>query len=171
MHFARRLSALVQAFLVWTIARQHPAYCAAPALTSSTARRYTARLYALLALQAYTLPLPLSALVVPDVDAQCATLLTWLLVAIGLVAPLLWEAVGEARLLVQVQRRRSAAGLLPDRGLDPWLLSCADVLAEEGSGLAQVASAWVLAALCWDLAALVCVPQGQCAPWLHPATS
>jgi hypothetical protein len=123
-----------------------------------------------LALQAYTLPLPLSALVEADDDAQCTTLLTWLLVAIGLVAPLLWEAVGEARSLLQVQRRRSAAGLPPDRGLDAWLLSCADMIAEEGSGLAQMASAWVLAALCWDLAALMSAPQGQRAPWLHPGS-
>lgn len=156
-----RLSAATQTFLVGTILRHHPTFCSVPALASPAAQAHTHRLYSLLSTLAYTLPLPVSAFVQPDPEAECQTVLGFLHIAIGLLAPLVCEALAEARLFRQQQRRRRALGLPAERGIDASIFGAVGFLADEGSGLFVAAIVWVLLAVTWDWLALFSIPAEQ----------
>jgi hypothetical protein len=171
-HTCRRLSVLCQGFLVWTVYRQHPAYCQLACLASSAAQQHTHLVYSWLSVLSYTLPLPLEPTVQRSPATECAAVLGWMHITIGLLAPLLWEAAAGAKAFARRSARRaassppagmSAAEVAPagERGLDAFIFRRLAFLADGHVAPALGAITWVLAAFSWDLCALLAAPAGE----------
>ena len=135
--------------------------CGAGLLAHPATQRATHEVYQLLSTLAYTLPLPVSAFLSPDPVTQCATVLRWFQIALGLLAPLLWEAAWAARQFQQHQRQQRAQGLAPERGAHAALYGAVWSVTREGSGVPVGAIAWLLLAVSWDWCAFFSVPAAQ----------
>lgn len=98
-----------------------------------------------------------------DAACQCAALLRFLRVGLGLLAPLAWQAASEASLFAAHQRRLRAAGLPLERGWNARLYSAVHGLCREP----HIPYLWVLAAMmlgsCWDLAVMLSTPPAAIA--------
>jgi hypothetical protein len=153
------ISAAVQLALVLASAPYTPSLCAAAPLAHPGTQHITHQLYSVLNLLAGMVALPVAPPPVPQSPAtECATLVTWLRLGLALLAPLLYEAVSEARLwrLHQVQRRH--AGLAPEPGgLLAAVYRAAWWLAWEDGGVQMGVLCWLLLALSWDWSAVLLV--------------
>lgn len=82
---------------------------------------------------------------------QCAAVLTYLQLGLGLVAPALVQAALEAHLFRQHQAQRARQGLPPERGaharLYAWVAAALSAAPEE---LLIVAAAWLGVCLLWS---------------------
>ena len=107
---------------------------------------------------AYALPLPLSVFVRPNPAAECETVLGFLHIAIGLLAPLVFEALAETRLFQKQQQRRKALGLPRESGAEAAIFNAIGFLLEEGTMIGFVAFMLLLLAVTWDWVALFSVP-------------
>jgi hypothetical protein len=132
--------------------------CGAGLLAHPATQCATHQVYQLLSSLAYTLPLPVSAFLSPGPVAECATVLRWFQIALGLLAPLLWEAAWAASLFQQHQRQRRAQGLPPERGAHAALYNAVWSVTCEGSGVPVGVITWLLLAVSWDWCASFSVP-------------
>ncbi|PRW33146.1 hypothetical protein C2E21_7801 [Chlorella sorokiniana] len=152
------LSALAQASLVATLLPHTRAGCAGPLMSHPAVQRATHRIYGMLSWVGTPLPLPLAPMVAPTPAEQCAVIVTFYQVALGLLLPLLWEAVTSARAFAAHQRQRRAAGLPPERGLQAWVYRqvwelCGNT--EGGLTVPPALLAWILLAVAWDWTAFL----------------
>jgi len=88
----------------------------------------------------------------PSPCEECATLLSYLQLSIGLVGPALVQAVIEARLFAKHQQQRQQAGLPPEHGWHAGLYAVVLSLLETMDWLTSAAFLWVLHGLLFDLA-------------------
>lgn len=98
---------------------------------------------------------------VPPADpvAECDTVLSWLLVCLGLLAPLLLQAAAAGRTFHRHQQQRSEQGLPLERGRQARVYSALRSCLGGAEGYAAPAMGGALFALCafaWDLCALHC---------------
>ena len=96
----------------------------------------------------------------PSSQQECVVLILWLRVAVSVVAPLLYEALADARLWRQHERQRRRAGLPPKGGMQAALYravcrvsSCYD------SPLTAAIICWLLLAVSWEWCATIAAPS------------
>ena len=144
---------MVQGVFALRCARFAPLMCGATPLAAPSSQRLThqaARLLAPLSL----FSLHPSGLAPPASDpaAECCTVLRFLQLSMGLLAPLAWQAGVEAALFAAHQRQRQAAGLPPERGPSAALYELVGELRHP----AVVPHLWVCGllalGLCWFVA-------------------
>jgi hypothetical protein len=160
-HIAWRLrlgwSILAQAVLVGTTMPHARHVCSATALSHPAVHAALRRVFHGAQVAACLTPLPVSAtLPDPPAEDQCTALVTFFQLGIGLLLPVLWQVLTEARLFQQHQRERRAAGLPPERGLEPAVLDFAWKLTMEGMALQATLCAWMLLSACWDQVSFLC---------------
>lgn len=116
------LSILAQAALVAHSLTQAASMCSATQLAAPEAQLLTHRLFVALSPAALFMPLPLPAAPAPrSAPMECATLLRFFQLTIGLLAPLVWQAGSQSALFAAHQRQRAAAGVSPERGFSRLL--------------------------------------------------
>ncbi|KAI7839850.1 hypothetical protein COHA_006413 [Chlorella ohadii] len=152
------LSAVAQAGLVASLLPHTRAGCAGPLMSHPAIQRATHRIYGMLSWVGTPLPLPLAPMVAPTPVEECAVIVTFFQVGLGLLLPLLWEAVVAARAFAAHQRQRRAAGLPAERGLQAWLYTqvwelCSNT--EGGLTVPPALLAWILLAVAWDWTAFL----------------
>lgn len=158
------LSVLSQLILVVTATRFDRHICTAASLCHPAAHRGIHRIYRAAASTACLTPLPLSvALAEPGAAVECTTLLAWVQLCLGLLAPLLWQAVTEARAFQEHKQERRQAGLPPK---DTGALAAAEAavydfvhaIALEYNVITLTVIYWMLASVCFDFCAVFAVP-------------
>lgn len=146
-----RWSALAQAILVGTTMRHARHVCGGAALSHPAVHAALRRVYRTVQVAACLPPLPIAAsLPAPPPEDQCTTLVAFFQLGIGLLLPLLWQALTEAWLFQQHQRERQAAGLPPERGIETAVFDFVWKLTLEGMRLQAGLFAWILLSACWD---------------------
>lgn len=150
-------SIATQAILVANAAAWVPTQCGASQLQAPALRGVSHLLHAALSPLRYATPLPsLSAVGLvpsPGSAAECVTLLRFVQLTLGLLVPLVWQAVTDAALFSTHQRQRAAAGLPLQSGFSARLYGAVTDLCH----LVARPYAWLMAplalGLCWQLAA------------------
>ncbi len=144
-------SALAQAVLVGTTMRHARHVCGASSLSSPAVHAAVRRVYRGMQVAACLTPLPVWA-VLPDPlpEDQCTALVAFFQLAIGLLLPVMWQALTEARFFQLHLRERQAAGLSPERGPEAAVYRFVWQATMEGMGLQAAMLAWILLSTCWD---------------------
>lgn len=151
-----RWSLLAQAVLVGTTMPHARHVCGAAPLSHPAVHAALRRVYRSAQLVACLTPLPVSAsLPDPPPEDQCTSLLHFFQLGLGLLLPVLWQTLSEARLFPQHQRERRAAGLPPERGLEAAVYSFVWKLTMDGMALQAALFAWMLLSTCWDQVSLL----------------
>lgn len=152
--YACSISLVVQASLFLA------SLCASCALAAPTARQVVHQAVRVLGglARMVVLPAPSGSAANPTTYGECVMLITWLRLAIAVLAPLIYEVVTEARLwqLHQAQRRR--AGLPPEQGARNALYGTVRWFAFEDSAAPPLMAAWMLFALSWNWAVFLAAP-------------
>ena len=138
--------------------------CSAPALTGGVAAQRATRLLAgtLRLVSPFPGPPPTRDAPLPSIGEECRTVLAFLQLSLGLVAPAVALACLEARLYVQHVAQRRRAGLPRERGW--WNPRLCAALAEAGQGLdwfTGPALAWMASAVLHAVAAAVALAQAD----------
>lgn len=130
-----------------------PECCATPALASPAAQQLSQRAYRLLGTLRFSLLLPDS---LPRLDpaGECAVLMTFTHIALGLVLPALVAALIEAALFHQHQQQRRRAGLPPESGWAAALYGTLYCLLDL-DWLFWAAAAWLLGGVLFDAALVI----------------
>lgn len=107
--------------------------------------------HGLLSALALPVPVPLVPLSRPRIDpaAECGTMLAWLQLGCGVLAPLLWQAASEARLCARHQQQRRRAGLPLDASPQAAFYGWVWEASGEGSRGRYAVAAWLLLAVTW----------------------
>ena len=125
--------------------------CGAASLSSAAAAAAVHRVFAACQVAACLTPLPLAgALRDPPREDQCTAAVSFFLLGLGLLLPLLWQALSEARLFQQHQRERAAEGLPPEGGAEAAVYGFWWNLTFEGMGLQVLLVCWILLSALWD---------------------
>lgn len=138
--------------LVATCTIHNAGVCRALALAHPAAHQATRGLFRALdcAAMAVSLPIALPNLRA-DADGACGTVLAWLQLACGLLAPLLWQAIREAALYARHKQQRYQEGLPPERGFDAALYDLVWSACGQRQRSFRVAAAyWLLMSLVWQ---------------------
>ncbi|KAI7844058.1 hypothetical protein COHA_002202 [Chlorella ohadii] len=150
-HLRLGWSALAQAVLVGTTVRHARHVCGASSLSCPAVHAAVRRVYRGMQVAACLTPLPVwAALPDPSPEDQCTALVAFFQLAIGLLLPVLWQVLTEARFFQLHQRERRAAGLSPERGPEAAVYHFVWQATMEGMGLQATMLAWILLSTCWD---------------------
>jgi len=149
----------VQALLTLQILPYHPAICATSKLTSATAQQHTHRAFQLLNSLRFNPLEPAPTLLTevaghapPSTTEECATLMSYFQLSIGLVGPALAQAMIEARLFAVHQQQRQRAQLAREQGWHAGLYAVVLRLLGTMDSLTTAAFLWALHGLLFDLA-------------------
>lgn len=151
-----------------------PSICAAAPFVHPAGQKQTRQLYrlinALANLLGSSIPTagPSPAAAEPTHAARCASLILWLRLCLGLLAPLLHEALGEARLWRQHQAQRRAAGLPRERTRLARVYRAVYWLFWEDSAVHLSTVCLLLLAAAWDWCAYILVPRVLMKPGAEP---
>lgn len=118
------------------------------------AQRSMHQLHGLLSSAAALVPLPVSMGAAHDGVGECACLLAFLQLGLGLLAPLLVDALQGARLFEAHQRQRAGAGLPPECGLHAEVYTAVWQLTLENYWLSCAIYGWMLYSALWDVLCL-----------------
>jgi hypothetical protein len=132
--------------------------CAAALASGPGAARATHYTFSLLSAVGCLVPLPISRFVSLDAAGECAALAAFCQVGLGLLAPLLWDALASARLFRAHQQQRRQAGLAPERGLHASFFAFVDGLTLEGCALHVGLVAWTLLSCVLDWTSFLAAP-------------
>lgn len=144
------LAAAVSAAIAACALPSNEHICSTELMSSPAAQRGTHQAYALVSAVACLVPLPISRLVALDGAAECGALLAWCQLGVGLLCPLLYEAVTTARLFRAHQQQREAAGLEREQGAHAALFEFIDGLTLDGCALHTGLICWALLSCAFD---------------------
>lgn len=129
-----------------------PECCTTAALASPAAQQLSSRAYRMLGMLRVSLLLPETLPNLPPAG-ECAVLMTFTHIFLGLTLPALATALIEAALFRQHQRQRQHAGLTPERGWDALLYGALGSLLDL-DWVFWAAAAWLMAGILFDAALL-----------------
>lgn len=129
-----------------------PECCTTAALASPAAQQLSRQAYRMLGTLRFSLLLPSSLPNLPPAG-ECAVLMTFTHMFLGLALPSLAAVVIEAALFRQHQRQRQRAGLAPERGWDALLYGALGSLLDL-DWVFWAAAAWLMAGILFDVALL-----------------
>ena len=132
--------------------------CSGAALTRPLAQQQTHQLFQLLELASFS-PLPVAAKVQPA--TECAAVLGYLQLSIGLVLPLLAQAALESSLFQEHQQQRRQCGVRPESGYMQWVFDAIGSLGEALDRVTFPAALWMLLGLLWKLSVVIAYRQAE----------
>jgi len=132
--------------------------CSGAALSRPLAQQQTHHLFQLLELASFS-PLPVAAKVQPA--AECAAVLGYLQLSVGLVLPLLAQAALESSLFQEHQRQRRQCGVRPESGHMQWVYDACSSLGEALDRVTFPAALWMLLGVLWKLSVVIAYRQAE----------
>jgi hypothetical protein len=146
----------VQLLVVINCVAFNPTMCSATALAHPAAQQPTHQLFQLLEMANFSL-LPVAAHVQPA--AECAAVLSYFQLSIGLVLPLLAHAKLESSLFQEHRRQRQQCDMPLESGIMPWLYGSVSSLSEALDGITLAAALWMTLGMLWKLSVAVAYAQ------------
>lgn len=145
-------------FMTAALTRRNREVCTSAWLATPAAEGLTHGAFDLLNALRYSVLVPASRPSLAPRD-ECAVVLSYLHICLGLVLPALVQAAAEARLFREHQHQRQRLGLALEKGWQLRLYSAIDGLREAVDGPAAVLALWVLLGILFDVSVVASVVE------------